>query len=390
MSSRMSSKMSSRMSSRMIIIAILTCFGLTACSEVELCDSTHPHQTQAKFLYEWGDNETSKPDTMGVLMYRVVNKWSQLAEICTYNGADTTTILPGEYKFITFPLNGKEFGYSDVDRFINEKGADFTLHDIGINYKEYAISDPELKKGLAGWDDYNSYARYIQPDVDIMFYDSTQMMNVYRDQNFTHTFHPQALSQNIDIYFDIKKDVGNRPFVIDSVWAEISGIPRHLNLRNGYLDITKTSKMMFKTDITAKDGTNADYDDNTSLRCHGNINVSGIVNVQKKPGESETDVLRKLYGPGIMQVIIFSRTKDRNGKTVRRKWQGIINLYRPIAKADLTIISPDGGYVKRKNEHGIIDITSKLTIDGDKIITNVSGDDPFGGWIPTSSIILDI
>lgn len=424
------------MSSRKIIYALLTCLTLTACSEVELCDSVHPHVTPIKFKYEWGDNEAKKPDNMGVLMYRVVNKWSQLVGIDTNTGlvsvvepptteeeppateeastktraddegtpgetpddtpevttTDKASVPPGEYKFITFPLDSKEFDYSDVFKFIETKGLDFTLHDIGLDYKEYSINDPNLHKGLQGWDDYNAYSKYIQPDVDIMFYDSTQMVTVERNVQFEHVFRPQALSQNVDIYFDIEKKIDERPFVIDSVWAEISGIPRHLNLRNGYLDIKKTNKMMFKSELTPQTGEKGkDNDNNPYLKCHGNIDVTSIVNVQQKPGQSESDVMRKIYGPGIMQVIIYSHTTDpETGKLYRRKWQGIINLFRVLNKANLTEVSQDGGYVKRKGEHGVLQIDAKLVIDGEKIVASDGDNEPIDRWIPTSNILIDI
>ena len=411
------------MSSRKTIYALLTCLTLTACSEVELCDSVHPHVTPIKFKYEWGDNEAKKPDNMGVLMYRVVNKWSQLVGIDTNTvlvsvvepptteeeppateeastktraedetTTDKASVPPGEYKFITFPLDSKEFDYSDVFKFIETKGLDFTLHDIGLDYKEYSINDPNLHKGLQGWDDYNAYSKYIQPDVDIMFYDSTQMVTVERNVQFEHVFRPQALSQNVDIYFDIEKKIDERPFVIDSVWAEISGIPRHLNLRNGYLDIKKTNKMMFKSKLTPQIGEKGkDNDNNPYLKCHGNIDVTSIVNVQQKPGQSESDVMRKIYGPGIMQVIIYSHTNDpETGKMYRRKWQGIINLFRVLNKANLTEVSQDGGYVKRKGEHGVLQIDAKLVIDGEKIVASDGDNEPIDRWIPTSNILVDI
>ena len=269
---------------------------------------------------------------------------------------------------------------------------DFTLHDIGLDYKEYSINDPNLHKGLQGWDDYNAYSKYIQPDVDIMFYDSTQMVTVERNVQFEHVFRPQALSQNVDIYFDIEKKIDERPFVIDSVWAEISGIPRHLNLRNGYLDIKKTNKMMFKSELTPQIGEKGkDNDNNPYLKCHGNIDVTSIVNVQQKPGQSESDVMRKIYGPGIMQVIIYSHTNDpETGKMYRRKWQGIINLFRVLNKANLTEVSQDGGYVKRKGEHGVLQIDAKLVIDGEKIVASDGDNEPIDRWIPTSNILVDI
>lgn len=92
-----------------------------------------------------------------------------------------------------------------------------------------------------------------------------------------------------------------------------------------------------------------------------------------------------------MQVIIYSHTTDpETGKLYRRKWQGIINLFRVLNKANLTEVSQDGGYVKRRGEHGVLQIDAKLVIDGEKIVASDGDNEPIDRWIPTSNILVDI
>ena len=92
-----------------------------------------------------------------------------------------------------------------------------------------------------------------------------------------------------------------------------------------------------------------------------------------------------------MQVIIYSHTNDHEtGKMYRRKWRGIINLFRALNKANLTEVSQDGGYVKRRSEHGVLQIDAKLVIDGEKIVASDGDNEPIDRWIPTSNILIDI
>lgn len=304
---------------------------------------------------------------------------------------DALSVLPGEYRLFTFPLNNEEVDYSELYAFINGNSSEHPISDVGFTYKEYDVNDPALRKKLTSWDDFNSYAKYVQPDASPLFYDTTQVIKVESDQVVSHTFTPTTISQNIDVYFNIDKNITNTKFVVDDVWAEISGVPRYIKMNSGQLDITKTSKIMFPMDLTTKDNGTEDTDDNTLLKCHGNINVTGIVNVQRSKGDNDDDVLKKIHGPGIMQVIIYGHMVDPvTGTTRYKKWQGIINLYRPIQAADLMQVSIDNKYVTRKRSHGVINITSRLTLDGDKIAGDKEGGSSLGEWIPTVSILLDI
>lgn len=370
---------------------------LIGCSEVDLCESTvHPHQSTLRFDYNWQGKENIKPDTMGVLIYRVVNQYKRLAAVntnnLTVNSHDSICMPVGDYKFVTFPLDTTLLNYAELDSFMNNPSAEQPLQDVGFEYKQYKVTDSLLGKKLLGWDDYNQYSLYIQPDVNVLFYDSTQVIPLAQDQELTHTFKPRQLTQNVDIYFDIIKNMDSAQFVIDSVWAEISGVPRYINLTNGYLDISKTNKIMFPTVLKTANGQNKDTYTNKTILCHGNVDVLGIVNAQRGKYESEDDARRKTYGPGILQVIIYSHAKHPDtGRDIHKKWQGKINMYTPLQKANLIKLTPDGRYAVRNGAHGVVNVSAKLTIDGEKIISNVNGEDALEPWIQTSSgLLLDI
>lgn len=438
------------MNNKKLLYTLLLGATLTSCAEVEICERDHPHQGDVNFTYTWNKPE-DKPNRMGVLCYRVVGQWKQVAEVNTDDltlrligettitpenrpnenpdegdntggdntGGDNTGVtepneptepteptepgtgttpppftptvkIPrGYYKFATFPLDNPSIDYSELEQFIEKDAADYPLQNVGLSYKVYDIKDPKLNKPLA-WQDFNPYAKYIQPDVEPLYYDSTTVQRVRADRQTTFEFKPKILSQNIDINFNIVKNTDEAQFKVTEVWAEISGVPTYIKMNTGYLDIKKTSKMLFKTDIKPSnpDDNGNDTNENKRIACHGNINVTGVVNVQRGYGETLADVRKKIYGPGIMQVVIYTEVYNpKTGHTFPQKWQGIINLYNTLNKAKLMTTTSDNKYVYRNGEHGAINISAEILLDG-KTVGNIDkGGDALDRWIQTDSDI---
>ena len=444
------------MNSKKLLYTLLLGATLTSCAEVEICERDHPHQGDVNFTYTWNKPE-DKPNRMGVLCYRVVGQWKQVAEVNTDDltlrligettitpenrpnenpdegdntggdntGGDNTGVtepnepneptepteptdptepgtgttpppftptvkIPrGYYKFATFPLDNPSIDYSELEQFMKNDAKDYPLQNVGLSYKVYDIKDPKLNKPLA-WQDFNPYAKYIQPDVEPLYYDSTVVQRVRADRQTTFEFKPKILSQNIDINFNIVKNTDEVEFKVTEVWAEISGVPTYIKMNTGYLDITKTSKMLFKTDIKPNnpDDNGNDTNENKRIACHGNINVTGVVNVQRAYGETLEDVCKKIYGPGIMQVVIYTEVYNpKTGQTFPQKWQGIINLYNTLNKAKLMTTTSDNKYVYRNGEHGTINISAEILLDG-KTVGNIDkGGDALDRWIQTDSDI---
>lgn len=439
------------MNNKKLLYTLLLGATLTSCAEVEICERVHPHQGDVNFTYTWNKPE-DKPNRMGVLCYRVVGQWKQVAEVNTDDltlrligettitpenrpnenpdegdntggdntgGSDNTGVaepseptepteptepgtgtnppqftptvkIPrGYYKFATFPLDNPSIDYSELEQFMKNDAKDYPLQNVGLSYKVYDIKDPKLNKPLA-WQDFNPYAKYIQPDVEPLYYDSTVVQRVRADRQTTFEFKPKILSQNIDINFNIVKNTDEVEFKVTEVWAEISGVPTYIKMNTGYLDITKTSKMLFKTDIKPNnpDDNGNDTNENKRIACHGNINVTGVVNVQHAYGETLEDVRKKIYGPGIMQVVIYTEVYNpKTGQTFPQKWQGIINLYNTLNKAKLMTTTSDNKYVYRNGEHGTINISAEILLDG-KTVGNIDkGGDALDRWIQTDSDI---
>lgn len=170
----------------------------------------------------------------------------------------------------------------------------------------------------------------------------------------------------------------------------MSGIPREINLANGYLKIDRTCKVMTKADEIK------DSETSTSVKVHGAIDVPSIV--QNNTPDVST-------GPGILQVIIFAHSVsyDENGNVVpdpsesdgiakkKKKIQGKINLYNTLRNAKLMTVTSDGRHAIRNGAKGVLNIVADVVIDGSNILEN---DDNTGGIDPwkdcTDRLIIDI
>lgn len=307
-------------------------------------------------------------------------------------------IRPGDYKFIAFRMNDEEMIYPDVDAYLNDETGEKRLQDIYVEYMVYPKGDKNLRKTLVDWQDYNPYAQYIQPDITPVFYDTLPARRIETGSTVTCKFSPRPVTQHIDINFTIRKKlslvgkgkVNDVRFFVDEVWIEMAGIPREVNLANGYLKIDRTCKVMTKADEIK------DSETSTSVKVHGAIDVPSIV--QNNTPDVST-------GPGILQVIIFAHSivYDENGRPVadpnekdgiakkKKKIQGKINLYNTLRNANLITVTSDGLHAIRNGAKGVLDIVADIVIDGNNILEN---DDNTGGIDPwkdcTDRIIVDI
>ena len=373
---------------------------LVACTQTELCEETeHPHRISTMFSFNWANATSDEyvhtvPDTMNVLAKRIVGTWKCLIQLDSYKAegyylwnapeelpeGKTTEfrLRSGIYKLLAFNRDDKEFIYDDIDNYIRTDDGDKQVSDLNIEYKRYSYDDPELRGTISYWKDYNNYggsANYIQPDITPIYYDSITPIRVDDQDLSNYVFKPNLLSQNIDVKFHIHKKVDVVPFIIDSVYTEISGIPCRVNLANGYIDVTETCKMLYKNHFRDATGKKIkDTNKNTELECHGTIDVLSVVNA---PDEKVT------YGPGILQVMIFVKNRSM-------PIRGKVNLYYPIRRANLYELTEDGLHAIRHKRHGTIDIEANLIIDENFLVTS-DDESGFERWISTDETdVIDI
>lgn len=379
-------------------------------TDVELCyEDEHPHRGDVSFGFDW-KNYVRSSDSMYVVARRVINSWKAMMVVSTaepvrghflFDTTDSTSTLPavtdveyfslrsGAYKFMAFSMDSTELRYSEIMGLMSHELSDNALDSMYVEYNIYSKDDPRLHHIIVNWQDYNPYAQYMQPDVHPVYFDTVSVKKVESGVRTTCVFEPKPITQNIDIYFNIKKDISKYPFVIDSVRADISGIPRRINIANAYLDIERTCKMMFHTELLTSSGETLENDQETNriVRCHANIDVPSLVS-------SSSATLST--GPGIMQVIVYAHANTVDAATgevtrKRKKIQGKINLYNTLRRAKLLTYTVDGKNALRNGTTGLLDIVANVTIDGDGIVENNDNTGGLDAWIACgSSIIIDI
>ena len=448
----------------MFLLTLTLCL---SCTDAELCyQPNHPHRADAKFSFDWGSYQEI-PDSMLVICNRVVNLWKAAAVVNSQTnighfifnaprvpaeetpvppteGEETDTPTEGEetdapstraatsspesdrfslpvgtYKFVAISCDTTELDYTNVYKFLNDNTG-MVLQDVDVSYKTYGIRDKGYRGFRPGWEDNNNYgARYMQPDVYPLFYDTIAPRDLNLGETMRCHFTPNALTQNIDVYLTIKKKSENNHFTIDSVQAELAGIPISLNLSTGYLDITKTAKLPFRMDryvdgqklevVKDSEGkivSSGDTHESTEIECHGNIDCTGIV-YNADP--------EALSGPGIMQLAIYLTIekkipiyqRDQNGDLVlddngqliiigyntmrsAKMIQGKINLFHTLREADLLEYLAGGRYVKKKVDHAVLRINADVELNADNI--SEESNEGMDSWVSSGSkdIIIDI
>lgn len=375
---------------------------IPSCTQLELCnEDEHPHRGRTVFRMQWDNYGGIAPDTaMYVLANRVIKLWKASIRVDSQGtGAyifpksliDTMFIdMPGidfkmpigDYKFYAFSYDPLALDYTAVENYVSND--DVPIQDISVKYRLYEQSDNALKLIIPNWTDYNVYRgakTYMQPNLGTLCFDTVTWFITNRRTNYIPVT-PRRITQVIDFYFDIKKNVSDSvKFTIDSVFCEMSGIPTELNLSTGYFDIQSTGKTMFQADFTK------DTDSNKVVNCHAQIDVPTIVH---NTNDST------YFGPGIMQVVIFTSATHFNkisGKdeTLRKYFQGKINLYNTLTRAKMYNYADDGRHVYRNGEHKDLHINADIQINGDKIIE--SSDDVSGldRWIAVKeAIVIDL
>lgn len=288
----------------------------------------------------------------------------------------TFPLKQGEYKIITFNMDSVDVVFEKAYDYIKAEGHDVQLTDITVKYKTYPKESLTLPSIVSDWVDYNPGFNYIHSNSNPVYYDSVELTKIEKNTIKQYTFHPHRITQNIDIYFDIKKDRSLTDFVIDTVIGEISGIPSSVQLTTGHLKLSKTNKMMFNTELVNENGApiGSDSYQSDQVRIHGNIDVLSIVH-----SDSQNDIT----GPGIMQVIIVVTARDAiTGELRHKRIQGKINLYNTLIEADLFGISDNGKYAYAKKRHAVLDIHTGITIDANHMTNSSSETGGLDEWQP--------
>lgn len=287
---------------------------------------------------------------------------------------DHFTLPDGTYKFYAVGADEKLYDhvYTNLSEYMASEGTGMQYSEVELVYNTHQQGEENFTSMLA--QDNNQGFDYILPDYPAVFIDRLELMEVTEGQEMAVTFTPKALTQNIDIYFDIEKDVSKQPFSIEQVVGEISGIPSKATAFDGHLYLAKTNKMQFTTTLTDQNGTTlTDTPTNNTVRVHANINVLSILHSSKP-----TD----LTGPGIMQLSItykFSKMVNNEQKDITRTVSGKLNLYHVLKEANLIAYSTDMQYATKSCDHAVLDIPYLMKVSAEGI-ASASGEGGFNGW----------
>lgn len=406
------------MKTKLIIFTMALMTGvLTSCVDTELCPEPadqHPHLASVSYGFDWSktqDNPKNLPDSMYVVAYRVINQWKSsvmvnclgpknkpaqgkyinnaMVEPTVYPGQTKTDTIEyfkvksGEYKFLCFNGSNEEIDYTSVDKFIYQKDVD--MHDLYFNFKTYEKESPKLNRIIPKWTDYNNYTGYMQPAVRAVYYDTLTVRSLVANRTYHEVFtHPKRLTQRLTFEFDIQKDLSGGLFTVDSVFAEVSGIPFSVNLSNGYIDITKTSRMMFRAKLeVGANKDSLDNDNNKKVHCTAMIDVPTLIS-------SEYDDV--YHGPGIMQIMVCCSAENPADPTNRppKKFQGLINLYHTIQDAKLVTYTQDRQHVKKAKDYATLTIKADMVVNGASILKSNDENDGLDSWVPQGGVIIDL
>lgn len=284
---------------------------------------------------------------------------------------DHFVLSDGTYKFFTMNVDTTEVSYTNIGEYLDSPGDGLQASGINMAYRTYEHGDSALIDITGDWVDFNPAFPYIQTEFPAIYIDSLEMEDVASNTAKTVTFHPRQLTQQIDLNWVIRKDNSEIPFVIDSVKAEISGIPSRAGLFSGHLYLAKTYKMLFDAEVVDANGQlyeDTYHDDSTHV--HARINVLSIVN--NKGDDYQT-------GPGFLQILAYCHAIDpADGRERTRTLQAIVNMHRELNKAQLIWYDPRGQYATKSCDAATIDLIHHFKIGGRSIISSMVGSEHGG------------
>lgn len=453
MTTKVMKKTMKKISLALVSLCAMAAFTQSCEFHEQLCEKEHPHKSGVQFFYDWTklpacynvvshnpvtgqDEKMALPNKTFIIGDRLLNQHVQsfgfypkapkMEDGAGYyiselppgmtedenHGIEIFDVTAGEYKFLTVSLNNSDYEYSvnlekmDVHQMNNHFG------DLWLSNKTYDTGAIELDLPFQSFGpqfDLNNYvsedgqeAKYIRRLSSPIIADSTGVEDCYTSDVHKITFHPTTITENVDLYFDIKKEITDDfVFEIDSIWCVLAGVPRRVNAGSGQLDISHTDKLIFPTNFvnteevptydskkltwqeanfkdtkyTKQEELAAPSNQKTKVRCHANLTLNGIV-----PNEDAN----KYAGTGVMQMIIFVRiwqynTEDKKQEWVKQKVSGRVNLYNALKNNTVLTLDDEKLVYTKTADHVNLFLNLDATVTR-KLLTGQS-DDPFiGNW----------
>lgn len=345
--------MSNRLSMILGQALIATSMVFTACgTDVELCEmGDHPF-AQVKFEVDLGQQSVQR-DSVLVLACKLLNRSEAMMVIDStatsgryhFNGfekSDSVSIpgifdMPiGTYNFLAFR---PDYMQTSADCIV------FNVDSVRFNNIEVRNSS-ENNYSEQLWVEYKSKDGYVESKGNPVYYSKLSRVSISANNVITCQLKPQRVLQSINFAFSIKKDIKKVEFVVDSVKAEISGVPGRFDLYNGQVSIdAPTYNANLDVKLSKRDSKNS-----TIAKCSSRLEVPTLFNSESS---------NKKEGPGIMKIKVFMNV---DGET--KVLQGWKNLYAEIAKARLVNYTQDRKSVVMTGSYHNINVDINVNANG--------------------------
>lgn len=389
-----------------MVLSALLCI-LSCTTEVDICmDNSHLHLAEVELAYDLtGIPERYIPDSMIVVAYRVLRSWKctymapcteetaigryiynkpyqDIAEVETSSntpskGAEENGerlyVKRGDYRFITFNNALTDITYDAMfesnvaSSWFEQDGlidSAISNKSIELYYKGYHRKDEVMSQYGKSWLDFNPYTEFIAKSNAPVFFQFSEMYNLEDGKKNHVTLACKKKTQDFEIRFSINRD----SVIVEKIIADISGIPRGMNLITGKLDFSKTYKTFFELYDT--EDTSEQWE--ASSTYSGEISVMGLVSSNSK----ELDT-----GPGILQLAIYTYT-EQNGRRKSKVFHVGINMYNTMRKYGYVLAGSD--------EKIVLEIERELNLKKNEIIESEETDATVDYWIIREDIHVDI
>ena len=421
-------------------LMLLCVMSLFSCVKVDLCtESSHTHTGNIKIIYHWPEDisDEQRPDSMLALVNRIINTrrigyvtdsedseggryrfgkvYDEVEDASSPTAGQPLIVGAGDYQIFAFNNDVADIdkggtGMSDVvdyyfDNLIEygdgEHLSTVGVRDLGISYVGRSVDDPRLYLYGKDWVDLNNYSKYIATDIKPIYRAANEHNEATQEYTFSvedkgevevHLY-PQKITQDITFSFPIYAGEGVE---VDSILAEISGIPHKMMVYTGTLVVDTTYKMLFKMELDAEDpeevtlkmvegGDSVDYTF-TKYECLHTISVMGLI-ANSSP-ENKT-------GPGILQICIYSHTLGDDGEVLSKTQYAKINLCNTINKANLVVTDDLGNIIQNPGTYEELPRTDTLRVDDDKsrlmvtrkgILSSSDDNNSVDSWLPCGDL----
>ena len=300
---------------------------------------------------------------------------------------DTFHVRAGDFQLLA--INSEHMIHNDgqsVEDFRIEMVEEYENNQLGIRDLAIAYVERDLKSDQSlsiydkDWIDFNRYAKYIASEIKPIYRATIQREE--GSQEFTKavrsnsvvpvTLYPEKITQDVTVSFPV---IGEEGVVVDSMIAEISGIPHKMKIYSGELLTDKTLKMLFRipTPELQRDTTIniliEDKEETVKAWVSDFEETISVMGLMRNNDKSYTT------GAGIMQLCVYAHTTDREtNKTKSKTIYAKVNLFNTIKRAQL-LKRTDSDAIVQAAKKGVLRIEDSFLIITRDLLIQTSDDD---------------